>query len=112
MSVTGIRGATRAIETIKSGWTDNTAWAVGVGAEYGAYVEFGTSQSGAQPYLLPAARHVLRTQFDAIEEQANTLDDLVELLAIEIEAEAKRRAPVDTGNLRSSIEAFPVGAQP
>ena len=112
MSVTGVRGAVRAIETIKSGWTSNAAWVVGVGAEYGAYVEFGTSKMDAQPYLFPAARFVMRTRFDEIQAQANTLDDLVELLAIEIEAEAKRRAPVDTGNLRGSIEAFPAGAQP
>lgn len=112
MSITGVRESIRAIETIKEGWTSSSAWIVGVGAEYGAYVEFGTSQMEAQPYLLPAARYVLRTKFDELEAQAETLDDLVELLAIEIEAEAKRRAPVDTGNLRSSIEAFPAGAQP
>jgi hypothetical protein len=112
MSVTGVQGAVRALETIKSGWTSNTAWIVGVGAEYGAYVEFGTSQMDAQPYLLPAARYAMRTRFDELQEQASTLDGLVQLLAVEIEAEAKRRAPVDTGNLRGSIEAFPAGAQP
>lgn len=112
MSVTGVRQAIRGIETIKSGFTKETAWIVGVGAEYGAYVELGTSQMEAQPYLFPAARYVMRTKYDEIAAQADSLDSLVELLAIEIEAEAKRRAPVDTGNLRSSIEAFPAGAQP
>lgn len=31
---------------------------VGVGAEYGVYVEFGTSKMGAQPYLTPAVEEV------------------------------------------------------
>jgi len=112
MSVTGIQGAVDALKTLKTGWTDQSAWIVGVGAEYGAYVELGTATMDAQPYLFPAARYVMRTRFDALQAQANTLGELTELLAIEIEAEAKRRAPVDTGNLRSSIEAFPAGAQP
>jgi prefoldin subunit 5 len=112
MSVTGVREAVRAIETVKTGFTGDSAWIVGVGAEYGAYVELGTSNMDAQPYLFPAARYVMRTRFDELQAQAQTLDGLVELLAVEIEAEAKRRAPVDTGNLRASIEAFPAGAQP
>lgn len=29
-------------------------WVVAVGAEYGAYVELGTTRAAAQPYLLPA----------------------------------------------------------
>lgn len=31
---------------------------VNVGAEYGVYVEFGTSRMAAQPYLVPAAETV------------------------------------------------------
>lgn len=31
---------------------------VGVGANYGVYVEFGTSKMAAQPYLVPAAEQV------------------------------------------------------
>lgn len=33
-------------------------WQVIVGAEYGAYVEFGTRFMAAQPYLIPAADQV------------------------------------------------------
>lgn len=36
---------------------DTTAF-VGVGANYGIYVEFGTSRMAAQPYLTPAAEAV------------------------------------------------------
>jgi hypothetical protein len=101
------------LQAVREGWTGSDRWIVGVGAEYGAYVEFGTRRMRAQPYLFPAARQVVRTQLPALEARARTsptpLDTLVALLATAIEAEAKRRAPVDTGNLRASIEAAPIG---
>ncbi|QPL12237.1 neck protein [Halorubrum phage Hardycor1] len=112
MSVTGVAQAIGALKKLKSGVTGGNGYIVGVGAEYGAYVEFGTSVMEAQPYLFPAARHVMRTQFDALARRATDLDDLTRRLALAIEAEAKRRAPVDTGNLRGSIETFPAGAAP
>lgn len=92
---------------------DAEQWVVGVGVEYGAYVEFGTSTNRAQPYLFPAADHVMRSRFEKIEKRAlnskNPLETLTEELALEIEREAKKRAPVDTGALRASIEAAPIG---
>lgn len=112
MSVVGVRSAVDALESLKSGFTEETAWIVGVGAEYGAYVELGTSNMEAQPYLFPAAKQVMRTEFAQLEQEAGDVNDLVRLLALEIEGQAKRKSPVDTGNLRSSIEAFPADAQP
>ena len=38
--------------------SDDTTAYVAVGAEYGIYVEMGTSKMGAQPYLIPAAEAV------------------------------------------------------
>lgn len=110
VSVTGAGAAISAINAVRSGWSNDTAWIVGVGAHYGAYVEFGTSRMQEQPYLFPAAEYVMRSEFQTIERRANSMDELVELLALAIEGEAKRRAPVDTGYLRSSIEAAPAGA--
>lgn len=112
MSAVGISGAIDAVQAVKSGYTGEAAYVVGVGAEYGAYVEFGTSKMEAQPYLFPAARHVMNVEYEQIEAQATSIDDLVRSLALAIEKEAKRRAPVDTGNLQNSIEAFPAGAKP
>jgi HK97 gp10 family phage protein len=34
-------------------------WIVAVGAEYGVYVEFGTSRAPAQPFLTPAFEQVV-----------------------------------------------------
>lgn len=111
MKVSGIGAAVNTLETLKSGYGQNVAWIVGVGAEYGAYVEFGTSTMAAQPYLLPAARQATRTELPQIEREARftlrPIHYIVENLALAIEGKAKRKAPVDTGNLRSSIEAFP-----
>ncbi len=35
-----------------------TEWEVRVGAEYGAFVEFGTRRMAARPYLIPAVEQV------------------------------------------------------
>ena len=107
MKVRGVTSAIAALEAFREGWTEDSRWMVGVGVNYGAYVEFGTSRMAAQPYLFPAARTVMRSQFPTIAAQASSLDECVEATALAIEAEAKRNAPVDTGNLRASIRAFP-----
>lgn len=112
MSAGGFSAAVNAFKAVKSGWNGDTRYIVAVGAEYGAYVEFGTSSNAAQPYLFPAAETVLQSEFDRHAENADNVDDLVRQLALAMEREAKSNAPVDTGNLRSSIEAFPADARP
>jgi len=105
--------AIEGINELRTGFGEDHAWIVGAGAEYSAYVELGTSRMKAQPYLFPAARYVMRTKFGQIQKMAmskpNSMEFIVASLAQEIEAEAKRRAPIDTGNLRLSIRAFPAG---
>lgn len=108
-------GAAELVSTMrraKARWgiSGSDVWIVGVGAEYGAYVEFGTSRMRAQPYLVPAVLHVSRTQIPTLERKASSLDEFVALIALAIEREAKMQAPVDTGFLRSSIQAFPADA--
>lgn len=118
-----VYGMDKALDTftkIKEGFGRNSKWIVGVGVEYGAYVEFGTSTTRAYPYLMPAVRHVMRSEFDSIESAAmsksNPIEYLIEELARRIEREAKKRASgrpgpnVITGDLRASIEAAPAGA--
>lgn len=113
MGAINLRGFNAAIDSLRllrEGWGTDSRWIVGVGADYGAYVEFGTSRMRAQPYLFPAARRVMRSEFVLIQRRANSLPEVVELTAHAIEGEAKRRAPVDTGNLQNSIEAVPASA--
>lgn len=79
-------------------------YVIGTPVEYSVFVELGTSRMHAQPYLRPAVEHVARN-IQTIFNQAGSLSAAIGKLALDIEAEAKRRCPVDTGNLRASIQA-------
>lgn len=57
---------------------DQTAY-VAVGAEYGIYVELGTSKMAAQPYLLPAADFVRPAFIMAMEHLEDYLKGLAAL---------------------------------
>jgi len=127
ISVRGVERAMASLARVRTGYGQNVKWVVGVGAEYGAYLEFGTSQMQAYPFLFPAARHVVRTELPVIESEAGTRADpigyIVRSLATEIEAQAKRNATAagagrspgthpthpqrQTSNLVGSIEAAP-----
>lgn len=79
-------------------------YVVGTNVEYSVYVEFGTSSMQAQPYLRPAVERAVRSM-DSIIDGAESGQEIAERLALEIEAEATREAPVDTGTLQNSITA-------
>lgn len=83
---------------------EEAEWVVGTNVEYSVYVEFGTSRQAAQPYLRPAVESAQRKS-ERIFSQADSLDDAIRDLAFFIEKDAKRRCPVDTGNLMGSIRA-------
>lgn len=76
---------------------------VGTNVEYSIYVEFGTSSTAAQPYLFPAVESALSEVHQIWEDTGYDINATVRTLAFRIEAYAKFRCPVDTGNLRSSI---------
>jgi hypothetical protein len=82
----------------------DSAWVVGTNVEYAVYVEFGTRYMEAQPYLREAVREVM-SGADQLAAKASSTDELVQLIALAVERRAKDHVPVDTGNLRSSIEA-------
>lgn len=79
-------------------------YVVGTNAKYAIYVEYGTSSNRAQPYLRPAVESGV-SNLDSIANDADSPQELAEALALRIEEEAKREAPVDTGNLQNSITA-------
>lgn len=91
-----------ALESLRVG--EVPTYLVGTNVHYASYVEFGTSRMRAQPYLRPAAEKGA-TNARPIFERAPTFAAAIRLLALKIERYAKRRCPVDTGNLRGSIAA-------
>lgn len=101
ITMTGIGGVMDALDYDGFGTAE---YRVGTNVEYAVYVEFGTSSQEAQPYLRPAVEQAV-AELDSIADNADSVDELVEILALKIESYAKERAPVDTGTLRNSITA-------
>lgn len=86
---------------------DDVTWIIGSEKEYAAFVEFGTSQQEAQPYMRKALQEVAENP-DKYVDDAKTVEGYVRNVALAIERRAKIHAPVDTGALQASIEAFRV----
>lgn len=102
-SIRGAGALVSALEGARKAATD-AEWVVGTNVEYSVYVEYGTSTQAAQPYLRPAVERAQR-ESERIFNGADGMDEFVASLALLIEEDAKRRCPVDTGNLRASIRA-------
>lgn len=134
LRLNGMRAALDAFRDVRDGYGAEAKWVVGVGVEYGAYLEFGTSRMQPYPFLFPAARDVWRRSFDPLEQRAhsqpNPTEWLVQELALAIENQAKvnadaaneafsgQRSPgthpghpqIQTSSLVGSIEASPAGS--
>lgn len=92
------------IDGLQSRLDDDAVWVVGTDKIYGVYQEFGTKNMRAQPYLRPAARDAERN-IERITAPANSVEEAIKRVALHIERESKKNAPVDTGALRSSLRA-------
>jgi hypothetical protein len=79
-------------------------YVVGTNVRYSIYVEYGTSRMEAQPYLRPAIEDAVRSLDNHVDD-ADDAEELAERLALHVERVAKEEVPVDTGNLKNSIEA-------
>lgn len=79
-------------------------WHVLAAAEYSAYVELGTANSRAQPFMRPAVEKA-KAEIPELMTKAKDLNDLIRLIALRIEYHAKRFAAVDTGHMKREIKA-------
>ncbi|WP_408954735.1 hypothetical protein [Natroniella sp. ANB-PHB2] len=95
-----INDLNRAIGSVK----DVDGWVVGTGSSYAVYVEYGAENMEAQSYMRRAAKEVLK-ELPRLEREADGINDLIKKVALRIERLAKKYCPVDTGNLKASIEA-------
>jgi opacity protein-like surface antigen len=75
---------------------------VSANTEYAVYVEYGTSDMEAQPYLRPAVRQTLR-ELPQIVDESDDAEDIVNTTANRIADRMRGTVPVDTGQLRDSI---------
>lgn len=104
-SLSGFDTTIRLLDQVRIRWGENVTYVVGPTAEYGVYVERGTSRMKPQPYLEPAVRQITRSLPRIVaQKNPDNSAELVKIVALEIEQLAKRFAPVDTGNLRASIK--------
>lgn len=82
------------------------SWTIGTLTEYAPHQEFGTSKMPPQKHLRPAVRMVMH-DLDRYAAEAESVEDLIKTLALEIEKITKILAPVDTGKLMNSYTASP-----
>lgn len=131
IDISGIDEATEDFTELQERLEDPEVAEVGASADHAKYVEFGTDPhtieaddaealhfeidgesvfaqsvqhpgTKPQPFIRPARLHVVaNTQSYA--EQAETSSDIVQLAAIDAVGVAKRKVPVDDGDLRNSI---------
>lgn len=80
---------------------DSDGYRMGTAVEYADDQEFGTSAQPGTPHLRPGM-DATKAQLPRISGKASGIDEWMRLVALRWEAETKSRAPVDTGNLRSS----------
>lgn len=90
-------------------WSTSASLIVGTPAEYAIFVHEGTSRMEGRPFLKDAVEEVARKRGDEMVKRANSGDELVLMVALEMEAETKRKitdyGAVDTGNMRAGVAA-------
>lgn len=102
-----LHGYMQVLETLKDlkfRFDGQTVYVVGTNVKYGVFQEFGTKNMPAQPYMRPAVKEVSNNLVSIVGD-AGSEEQMIKRIAFAIEKEAKLRAPVDTGNLKGSIEA-------
>jgi len=101
VKVLQFNAATDTLESMKP--SGDATYRVIADTDYAVYVEFGTKNMAAQPYLRPAVNQALRESGSLWEQSDGDIDEFVEKFADKVAENAQDNAPVDTGTLRDSI---------
>lgn len=102
--IAGLNALQSQLSTLADNWGGNESWQVGTNVEYAGAQEFGSARNAPQPYFRPAIDQAVGNAHNLVR-TIDTGDQFVQSIAFEIEGNASRNAPVDTGNLRGSITA-------
>lgn len=98
----GLASVVGTLDSIVDNWSTNKAYGVAAMADYSSHVEFGTWKMDAQPFMRPAVDSA-RGQIRTLSRRANSIDQLLYLLSINIRDFARRYAAVDTGYMKNNI---------
>lgn len=104
VNLMGYANVLETLQNLKLKFDGDTVYVVSSGAEYSVYVEYGTRNMQAQPFLRPAVKHV-QNNMASIVEGADSEAQVVKKIAFAIERKASELAPVDTGNLKANVES-------
>ena len=88
------------------GNVSTSTYIIADGVDYGIYQEFGTHKMAAQPFLIPAFEDAIKSLPEAIGQAVERGGDINKVLsktAFDIQGNAQKRAPHDTGALRNSL---------
>jgi hypothetical protein len=106
ITVTGVDSFVSAIEEATN--QSEGAYRVSSNVNYSVFQEYGTRFQSGTPHVRPGVDATTQ-QMARIAVSANSLDDFLSRTADVLEGEIKSRAPVDTGNLRSSYTKSKIG---
>jgi len=118
LELQGLEAAINRLEELERDVETLSTYTVGTGVEYSLYLEFGTSEMNAKPFVRPAINEVriqgvdgfIRHNTKTTVEAQETVDDIIRILALALERRIKeiitQKGLIDTGTLRASVVAI------
>lgn len=101
MNVLGVAALLDAFEDMADAYSSGDGYVMGTNVEYGPKQEFGYHGGAYTPHMRPGI-DATKAEMGRLAMQADDMDEFLKLTSLLLEGEVKSRAPVDTGNLRSS----------
>jgi hypothetical protein len=98
----GLNAIKNTFNSIRAQWGEDASYRVVADAPHSHFIEFGTVNQEAQPYMRPAVEKAAGNAKNLAVMVSGT-DELTKTVANEISDEAQRIVVVDTGELRDSI---------
>lgn len=108
VSLVGYSGVIQSLRNLEDQVGSEPVYLVGSNKEYGVFLEFGTSKMQAYPWLRPALKEFenrgetfLKQTIGASVEDADSTDEVVQLVALALEARMSDNADANRNTTRS-----------